>query len=161
MSDLEKKVSAIMRLLLADDPADLEAARKHLRTIAGASPSLEEPHTKDVDTLVRDFLFEIGAPDHLVGYQLAVHSVCYVIEDPSCLNKSASRLFQPLAELHNTSPGCFGSAICRLIDIIFERGDIDLLDKYFGATINPKKGKPTNAAFIARVANIVKARMDE
>ena len=40
------------------------------------------------------------------------------------------------------------------------RGDLDVLEKYFGNTVSASRGKPTNGEFIARMANVVKGRVD-
>jgi hypothetical protein len=36
-----------------------------------------------------------------------------------------------------------------------------VLGKYFGNTVSCDKGKPTNGEFIARLANIVREKMEE
>jgi len=38
---------------------------------------------------------------------------------------------------------------------------MEVLMRYFGNTVSPDKGKPTNGEFIARLANVVKQRMKE
>ena len=38
---------------------------------------------------------------------------------------------------------------------------MDVLNYYFGNTVNPEKGKPTNGEFVARLANIVSRQMKE
>ena len=60
-----------------------------------------------------------------------------------------------------TTPARVERAIRNLIEVTWTRGDIDVLDQYFGNTISASRGKPTNGEFIARIANVVKARMRE
>ncbi len=52
-------------------------------------------------------------------------------------------------------------AIRHLIEVTWTRGDLDALEDYFGNTVNPAKGKPTNGEFIARMVNLVKQRIKE
>jgi two-component system response regulator (stage 0 sporulation protein A) len=47
------------------------------------------------------------------------------------------------------------------VEVTWTRGDVDVLNRYFGNTISPDKGKPTNGEFIARLSNIVRLRMGE
>ena len=54
---------------------------------------------------------------------------------------------------------CFFRSIRHLIEVTWSRGDLDVLDKYFGNTISASRGKPTNGEFIARMANVIKLRM--
>ena len=51
------------------------------------------------------------------------------------------------------------SAIRHLIEVTWARGDLDVLEKYFGNTVSASRGKPTNGEFIARMANVVKANV--
>ena len=41
----------------------------------------------------------------------------------------------------------------HLIEVTWTRGDLDVLNKYFGSTVSPEKGKPTNGEFIALIAD--------
>jgi two-component system response regulator (stage 0 sporulation protein A) len=49
----------------------------------------------------------------------------------------------------------------HLVEVTWTRGDVDVLNRYFGNTVSPDKGKPTNGEFVARITNIVKLRMKE
>ena len=53
----------------------------------------------------------------------------------------------------------FRRAIRHLIEVTWARGDLDILEKYFGNTVSASRGKPTNGEFIARMANVVKANV--
>ena len=49
----------------------------------------------------------------------------------------------------------------HLIEVTWTRADMDILCGYFGNTVSPDRGKPTNGEFIARIANVVRQRMRE
>lgn len=38
---------------------------------------------------------------------------------------------------------------------------VDVLDKYFGNTVSPNKGKPTNSEFVARMGRAIRERLKE
>jgi two-component system response regulator (stage 0 sporulation protein A) len=44
-------------------------------------------------------------------------------------------------------------AIRHAIEVAWDRGDIDILQKFFGYTVSNTKGKPTNSEFIAMIAD--------
>ena len=44
-------------------------------------------------------------------------------------------------------------AIRHAIEVAWDRGDLETLQKYFGYTVNSAKGKPTNSEFIAMIAD--------
>ena len=48
---------------------------------------------------------------------------------------------------------CVERAIRHAIEVAWDRGDIETLQKYFGYTVNSAKGKPTNSEFIAMIAD--------
>ena len=58
-----------------------------------------------------------------------------------------------------STPARVERAICHLIEVTWSRGDLDILEKYFGNTVSASRGKPTNGEFIARMANVVKAKV--
>ena len=39
------------------------------------------------------------------------------------------------------------------IEVAWDRGDLETLQKYFGYTVSNAKGKPTNSEFIAMIAD--------
>jgi two-component system response regulator (stage 0 sporulation protein A) len=59
----------------------------------------------------------------------------------------------------DTTPARVERAIRHLIEVTWARGDLDILEKYFGNTVSASRGKPTNGEFIARMANVVKANV--
>lgn len=51
-------------------------------------------------------------------------------------------------------------SIARAIEIAWDRGDLDTLKRYFSHTISNVKGKPTNAEFIALIAECLRLQTD-
>ncbi len=39
------------------------------------------------------------------------------------------------------------------IEVAWDRGDVDVLNSFFGYTIHNSRGKPTNSEFIAMIAD--------
>ena len=50
-------------------------------------------------------------------------------------------------------------AIRHAIEIAWDRGDVDVLNDYFGYTINIARGKPTNSEFIAMIADKLRIKL--
>ncbi len=44
-------------------------------------------------------------------------------------------------------------AIRHAIELAWDRGNVELMNKFFGYTIDVERGKPTNSEFIAMVAD--------
>jgi two-component system response regulator (stage 0 sporulation protein A) len=58
-----------------------------------------------------------------------------------------------IAPKYNTTPSRVERAIRHAIELAWDRGNVELMNKFFGYTINVERGKPTNSEFIAMVAD--------
>lgn len=52
-------------------------------------------------------------------------------------------------------------AIRHAIEVAWDRGDIETLQKFFGYTVSNIKGKPTNSEFIAMIADCLSLRQKQ
>ena len=81
-----------------------------------------------------------------------------VIEDRGLITGITKELYPNVAKMHQTTAPKVERAIRHAIEVSWGRGRLDLIEKTFGYTINPERGKPTNSEFIAMVAD--KIRME-
>jgi two-component system response regulator (stage 0 sporulation protein A) len=58
-----------------------------------------------------------------------------------------------IAHKYQTTPSRVERAIRHAIELAWDRGNIEMMTKFFGYTINLERGKPTNSEFIAMVAD--------
>ena len=58
-----------------------------------------------------------------------------------------------MAKRFNTTASRVERAIRHAIEVAWDRGDLETLQKYFGYTVSNIKGKPTNSEFIALIAD--------
>lgn len=159
MSILEMQVAALMRLCTAVDEESREEARAEvLHLLRGRKNGAL---TDDPEVILRQILLELGAPDHLLGHPYVIQAVLLVIHDQMYINNITFGLYPQLAARFNTTAGRVERAIRHLVEVTWTRGDMDVLMRYFGNTVSPDKGKPTNGEFIARLSNVVKQRMKE
>ena len=61
----------------------------------------------------------------------------------------------------NTTPSRVERAIRHAIEVAWDRGDIETLQKFFGYTVSNIKGKPTNSEFIAMIADCLSLRQKQ
>lgn len=157
MSNLEKQVDALMRLCVAEEDMDKDRLREELRRML----QLRKQRGLDPEQEIRRILLELGAPDHLVGHPYVIRAILLVLGDQLYINHITFGLYPQLAVEFDTTPARVERAIRHLIEVTWSRGDLNVLDKYFGNTISASRGKPTNGEFIARMANVIKLRMRE
>lgn len=105
---------------------------------------------------VVELLAAIGIPVHFKGYTYLRDAVLVVLENRAYLNGVTTRLYPYIAEKYGTSPTVVERALRVAIEHAWSNGDIEYLYSLFGATISSNRGKPTNSAFIARVADLIK-----
>ena len=70
-------------------------------------------------------------------------------------------LYPMVAKRYNTTPSRVERAIRHAIEVAWDRGDIEILQKYFGYTVSNAKGKPTNSEFVALIADKLQLRLKE
>ena len=69
------------------------------------------------------------------------------------INAVTKVLYPTVAKKFNTTPSRGERAIRHAIEVAWDRGDIETLQKFFGYTVSNIKGKPTNSEFIAMIAD--------
>ena len=75
------------------------------------------------------------------------------IEDPGIINAVTKSLYPSVAKKYGTTSSRVERAIRHAIEVAWDRGDVDVLNSYFGYTIHTGRGKPTNSEFIAMISD--------
>ena len=154
MMNLEKQVDALMRLCTTDRESDRNLLREELKKMLEYNRLGFDPEQE-----LRKILLELGAPDHLVGHPYVIRAILLVVGDQLYINHITFGLYPQLAVEFDTTPARVERAIRHLIEVTWDRGDLDVLNRYFGNTVSASRGKPTNGEFIARIANVIRDRM--
>lgn len=102
---------------------------------------------------VAELLHELGIPAHIKGYYYLREAIVLTVNNMSLINEITSSLYPSVARKFDTKSSRVERAIRHAVEVAFDRGDIDTLQRYFGNTISLHKGKPTNSEFIALVAD--------
>lgn len=113
---------------------------------AEAAPSLSD---------ISRVLYELGMPANLLGYQYLRSAITIAASDVESLRGITKILYPRVAEEFNTTPSRVERAIRHAIEVVWDRGDIDTLQCYFGNSIDSNRGKPTNSEFIAKIADVL------
>lgn len=64
-----------------------------------------------------------------------------------------------MAKKYETTSSRVERAIRHAIEVAWDRGDVDILNSYFGYTIHTSRGKPTNSEFIAMISDKLRLEM--
>ena len=112
----------------------------------------------NLETVVTDIIHEIGVPAHIKGYQYLREAIILTIKDMDMINAVTKVLYPEVAKKFNTTPSRVERAIRHAIEVAWDRGDIEVLQKFFGYTVSNIKGMPTNSEFIAMIADCLSLR---
>ena len=138
-------------------PCDMTALVERLEEIRGGESqqqSLGRPGGKqNIETLVTNIIHEIGVPAHIKGYQYLREAIIIAVEDMDVINAITKILYPQVAKTFQTTPSRVERAIRHAIEVAWDRGDLDTLQRFFGYTVSNTKGKPTNSEFIALIAD--------
>jgi two-component system response regulator (stage 0 sporulation protein A) len=113
----------------------------------------------DLETLVTEFIHELGVPAHIKGYQYIRTAIMMVVEDMDMLNYITKQLYPEIAHIYNTTASRVERAIRHSIEVAWTRGRPETMNEIFGYTIHTGKGKPTNSEFIAMVADRIRLQI--
>ena len=108
---------------------------------------------QNLETLVTSVIHEIGVPAHIKGYQYLREAIVIAVGDMEVINAVTKVLYPEVARRFDTTASRVERAIRHAIEVAWDRGDIETLQKYFGYTVSNSKGKPTNSEFIAMIAD--------
>ena len=104
---------------------------RQVTSAAGLDPELEDRST-ELETQITAIIHDVGVP--------AINAVTKV-------------LYPEVAKRFGTTASRVERAIRHAIEVAWDRGDLETLQKYFGYTGSNAKGKPTNSEFIAMIAD--------
>lgn len=167
-SFLSKKLLSILQNYEIDyfmsKPADFDTVKKRINDLKRdyRSQNLEslikESSYKDskqaeINLEITDLLDEFGVPANIRGYLYLRNAIYLSITDIGLVNSITKELYPAIADNFSTAASRVERAIRHAIKVAWERGNQQLIDEYFGYSISETIGRPTNAQFIAKVAD--------
>ena len=126
------------------------------RVLSLISMSVKTNEPEDIELVVTDIIHQLGIPAHIKGYHYIRTGIIFSIENPELMESVTKLLYPTIAKEYNTTSSRVERAIRHAIEIAWERGNVDILNKFFGYTIDSFKGKPTNSEFLALISDRIR-----
>ena len=117
------------------------------------SASLLEEQEQQLEIIVTDILHQIGVPAHIKGYHYLRRAIILTLHDMKIINSVTKQLYPAVAEAFETTPSRVERAIRHAIEVAWNRGRVDTLNRAFGCRVCTPEDKPTNGEFIAMLAD--------
>lgn len=163
---IDQKLNTIIGVLNAtpEQEVELYKALEQVGIVATSSRKIEPAPTLESKPMkpnvaVCQLLVELGTPAHLKGYKQLQTAICMAVDHPEYISAFTTKLYPSVAEEFHDTSSRVERAIRHAVEVTWDRGDFDVLQQYFGNTVSCSKGKPTNAEFIARAAEIIQMRI--
>lgn len=156
-ANVVSECSALGATYFIPKPCDFDSVLTHMR-IATQPKGLNAPipagePEPSLEAMVTDVIHDIGVPAHIKGYKYLREAIIMTVEDPEMINGVTKVLYPAVAKAYATTSSRVERAIRHAIEVAWDRGDVDTLQKYFGYTVSGIKGKPTNSECIAMIAD--------
>ncbi len=137
-------------------PCDLSALVERMEEVRSSGvktiPNIRG-NNGGIEAMVTSIIHEIGVPAHIKGYQYLREAIIIAVNDMDVINAITKVLYPQVAKTFQTTPSRVERAIRHAIEVAWDRGDLDTLQRFFGYTVSNTKGKPTNSEFIALIAD--------
>jgi len=116
----------------------------------------QENNFQVLENAVEKMINNINIPNHFKGYLYLKDAIIFTIQEPKLVNQITQKLY-PLIGLRHTATVCqIERSIRFAIETVWNKGDIEFLNNLFGYCVDGQKGKPTNASFIAKIADQIR-----
>lgn len=114
--------------------------------------------SQELDKIITNSLVTLGVPAQLNGYKYLRVAIRLVVEEPTVVSAVTKKIYPVIADMYKASAPSVERAIRHAVEVSWNRGNVQEMDRLFGYTINHEKGKPTNSEYIAMIADHI--RMD-
>ena len=143
-------------------PCRVSTVYERIRQLTGENKKEENGDIPyNLENTVTSIIHEVGVPAHIKGYQYLREAILIAVADMDVINAVTKVLYPEVAKRFNTTASRVERAIRHAIEVAWDRGDLETLQKYFGYTVSNVKGKPTNSEFIAMIADRLQLQQRE
>ncbi len=146
-------------------PFDTQVLAQRIKQLTGLSAPAQgnivafSAQDNSLEVTVSEIMHRIGVPAHIKGYQYLREAIILAVNDGEIMNSVTKLLYPTVAKTFKTTPSRVERAIRHAIEVAWDRGDVDVLNSYFGYTIQNSRGKPTNSEFIAMISDKLKLNL--
>lgn len=121
----------------------------------GCTERLEVAPKAEVTSIIQS----VGIPANIKGYRYLRKAILLVVNDVDLMEAVTKELYPAVAKEFETTATRVERAIRHAIEVAWNRGNTEVMSRYFGYTVDSRRGKPTNSEFIALIADRVRMKM--
>lgn len=143
-------------------PIDLEVLCARIREVGSAregfpeAPQTREEERPGAEEQVTNLFLSLGIPAHIKGYEYLREAVRMVLDRRDVLGRITKELYPGIAKRYATSASKVERAMRHAIEVAWNRGRLDNVNRLYGCKVFSPEDKPTNGEFIAMIADKVR-----
>ena len=108
---------------------------------------------KFIERRLMQIFLTVGIPANLQGYYYLKDCIKLAMKDPVYLANISKKMYPKIASKYSTTPSRVERGVRNALDVAYCRGKIIHLNEIFGFDVLNKLEKPTNAEFMALIAD--------
>lgn len=136
---------------------------RRLHDLLGRGRSVDGPERayswKELERRVVHHLEALGVPPHYKGRAYLKDAIAMVVQDAGLLSRVTKELYPRVAALHQTSSFKVERSIRHAIESTVQRGNLEGIHRLFADLMDERRTRPTNSAFIGRLAELVRREL--
>ena len=163
---IEKVISENSRCYYMLKPYELSMLLDRIDLMCGSDlaeyrmrPEKATVSDQQLEVMITSMIHQIGVPAHIKGYHYLREAILLSIDDDGMMASVTKHLYPMVAKRFDTTSSRVERAIRHAIEVAWDRGDVDVLNSYFGYTVQNSRGKPTNSEFIAMIADKIRIQL--
>ena len=98
----------------------------------------------------------LGMRRELKGFTYAAHLLARLAPSPALEREPTRALYADCARAFATTPAAVERCLRVAVEGVFTQGSLSGIERHFGATVDPERGKPTNRAFLSQAVQRVR-----
>ena len=133
----------------------MPGAKNALHPLPGLAAASEEKRLAAAETLLDD----LGMSTRLLGRRYAAQAAAMSACAPWLLSQMKDGLYPMLAERFAATPAAVERALRTAVESAWLGGNLGAIQRLFGLSVDADRGKPTNAEFLAMLAQHVREKI--
>lgn len=109
-------------------------------------PAIAAKRNANIESMVTSIIHEIGVPAHIKGYQYLREAILIAVNDMDVINAITKVLYPQVAKTFATTPSRVERAIRHAIEVAWDRGDLETLQRFFGYTVSTRRASRRTAS---------------
>lgn len=124
----------------------LEALRRE-----GCLPALSAWWSARVEAVASALLRTLDVPPRLRAWDFLPEMAALTVTHPPLVNDLSHRLYPLIARRYGMTAAGVERSLRLCVESTWVNGSITAMDRFFGSSVDPERGKPTNREFLCRI----------